>query len=81
MKDKDDQKIIYQSSPNDILTTIINENTKTAIAYEQTLNSELSKKFDIAVKLSIFIPLISIILYITFYFRSCLLLTLLILFV
>ena len=76
MQENDDQKDIYKSSINDVLTTIINENTKKAIAEEQMLNSKLSNKFDIAVKLSIFIPLIAIILYITFCLRFYLLLTL-----
>jgi len=60
---QDDQKAIYQSSPNDILTTIINANTKPAIENAKEINDKLLNNFNFAVKLIIFVPLISVVIF------------------
>ena len=65
---QDDQKAIYESSTNDVLTTIVNENTKPAIEIALQSNNKLSKGFDFAVKLTLFVPLISIFIHIIIYY-------------
>ena len=59
---QDDQKAIYESSPNDVLTTIIDYNTKPAIENAQQLNDELSKSFNIAVIFTLFVGIFEVIL-------------------
>lgn len=74
---QDDQKAIYESSTNDVLTTIVDENAKPALEIAQKSNNKLSKGFDFAVKLTLFVPLISIFIHIIIYYHSYLWQTLL----
>ena len=59
---QDDQKAIYESSPNDLLTTIVKEDTKPAIENAHQLNDELSKSFNIAVIFTLFVGIFEVIL-------------------
>ena len=63
VQENDNQIGIYKNSLNDVLTTIINKHTKEAIAHEEQKNNKLSDDFNLVVKLTIFVPLFSIILY------------------
>jgi len=59
---QDDQKAIYESSPNDVLTTIIDYNTKPAIENALQSNNKLSKSFNIAVIFTLFVGIFEVIL-------------------